>query len=300
MKKLSLILIFLLIPKFVYATSTELVDLKNIPLAEEYSEHKDFDVSKLPDEMFYKLNNNCKYLLDVTKELNIMSSEWGGIKIYYDKCMVDLGFDEEVALDNSHTLVDSSIYLVQNNGEYYILIDKLYMYDARGYNLYHLSNDKIELIENESGRIDFVGYDYIVGYTDLGMIGYQQCEFKKVFRNGKLELDGEYKVVENEGNYPFWHYYTLVKDLKYEEYDDNTKKYKEKVLKVGTKIRALSTDAKTYITIEVEDGRKGNVKVDKVEEIDRDFIVNGHLFMNYYFLDGTKYSNEVYSPMPIY
>lgn len=225
----------------------------------------------------------------------------GGVIVYYNENMVDLGIDEEIGIDGVHTSVDSSIYVIRSNNEYYIFVDKMYFYDGKSYRLYRLLKDKIELVEKESGRIDFVGYDYIIGYTDLGMIGYQRCEFKKVFRDGKLELDGEYKVVENHGQYPFWVYYTLVKDLKFEEYDRNLKTYKEKVLKAGTKIRTLSTDAKTYIEIETDNNKKGRIKVDKVEDkFGRDFIVNGHLFMDYYFLDGTKHSNEVFSPMPTY
>ena len=303
MKKLFLIIIFVLLPKPIYATSNVSIDFKSIPLAEEYNKYEDFNVDKLPEEMFYKLNYDCKYILNKSKQLYLKGSEWGGVIIYYENDMIDLGFGEENGFDfdDPHTTSSSSLYLIRNKNEYYLLVDKLFFSDWKGYRLYHLTNDKIDLVEDESGRIDFVGYDYIIGYTDLGMIGYQQCEFKKVFRNGKFELEGEYKVVEDYGNYPFWVYYTLVKDLNYEEYSEKTKKYQEKVLKTGTKIRALSSDAKTYITIEVEDGRKGIVKVDEVKDVfGRDFIVNGHLFMDYYFLDGSKYDYEVYSPMPVY
>lgn len=270
----------------------------NISLSAEYNKYVDFDINKIPDRMFYKLNQNCSYKIYNEKDiLKIIHNERAGLKIYYNNDIEDLG---DVEGGSNHSSRDTNIYLISENGNYYILIDRLYNDDCRYYNFYLLLNSKINLIEENVGRIDFVGYDYIIGYTDLGMIGYQQCEFKKVFRNGKFELEGEYKVVEDYGNYPFWVYYTLVKDLNYEDYSEKTKKYQEKVLKTGTKIRALSSDAKTYITIEVEDGRKGKVKVDKVEEIDRDFIVNGHLFMDYYFLDGSKYDYEVYSPMPVY
>ncbi len=297
MKKLFLIIIiFLLIQKPIYATNAKLPDfLNNIPLAQEYKENESFNISRIPERMFYKLNTDCKYYILNNKDvLYIVDDKLGGLMLVYNTFPMDLGIDEEIATDELHTTLSSSLYLIRSNNEYYIFVDKVFCYDYKGYRLYHLSNDKIELIEDESGRIDFVGYDYIIGYTALGMIGYQQCEFKMVLKNGKLELDGEYKVVENDGNYPFWHYYTLVKDLKYEEYDDKAKKYKEKVLKTGTKIRALSTDAKTYITIEVEDGRNGKVKVDKVRN--RDFIVNGQVFMNYYFIDGTQSHHTVYNP----
>lgn len=294
-----LICLFLVGNKF----NTNIADSENnISLSAEYNKYVDFDINKIPDRMFYKLNQNCSYKIYNEKDiLKIIHNETVGLKIYYDNDIEDLG-DVEGGLN--HSSWDTNVYLIRENGNYYILIDKLYNNDCRYYHFYLLLDNKINLVEENIGRIDFVGYDYIIGYTDLGMIGYQQCEFKKIFRNGKFELDGEFKVVEDYGNYPFWVYYTLVKDLKYEEYDNETNRYKNKLLKVGTKIRSLSTDAKTYINIEVEDGRKGKVKVDKVEgmneSICRDFIVNGQLFMDYYFLDSSKYDYEVYSPMPVY
>lgn len=294
-----LICLFLVGNKF----NTNIADSENnISLSAEYNKYVDFDINKIPDRMFYKLNQNCSYKIYNEKDiLKIIHNETVGLKIYYDNDIEDLG-DVEGGLN--HSSWDTNVYLIRENGNYYILIDKLYNNDCRYYHFYLLHDNKINLVEENIGRIDFVGYDYIIGYTDLGMIGYQQCEFKKIFRNGKFELDGEYKVVEDYGNYPFWVYYTLVKDLKCEEYDNGTNRYKNKLLKVGTKIRSLSTDAKTYINIEVEDGRKGKVKVDKVEgmneSICRDFIVDGQLFMDYYFLDGTKNTSEVYSPMPVY
>ena len=256
-----------------------------------------FDTSKLPDGMFYRLDADYKYMLNDRKYLMVKKYE-NSEKIFYvhmNNHVITLG-DEDY---NPRT--DASAYIMKNKGDIYLLIDKMHENDVRFYNLYHVVDDNIVLIETGYGRIDFVGYDYIIGYTDLGMIGYQRCEFKKVFRNGKFELDGEYKVVGRDNEYPFWYYYTLVKDLEYEEYNDRTKKYRKKVLKAGSKIRALSTDAKSYINIEVEDGRKGKVKVDKVEDgFGRDFFVNGQLFMNYYFLDGTKYDYEVFNALPAY
>lgn len=300
MKKLFLIIIFILLPKPAYATNTELVDLKNISLEKEYSEHEYFDINKLPDNVFYRLSTDCKYIFNNKNNLIVKNLE-SSKKIFY---IVINGNVIPLGNEDYNPRTDASAYIIKDRDKFYLLIDKMHEYDSRFYSLYIIVNNKIEIVEECSGRIDFVGYDYIIGYTDLGMIGYQRCEFKKVFRNGKLELDGEYKVIGIEDSspaYPIWKYYTLVKDLKYEEYNDKTKKYQEKVLKTGTKIRSLSTDAKTYITIEVEDGRKGNVKVDKVDdEFGRDFIVNGQLFMNYYFLDGTKYSIEVFSPMAAY
>lgn len=302
MKKLFLIIIFILLPKPIYATNNTSIDFKSIPLAEEYGKHVDFDINKIPERMFYKLNTGCKYYIRNNKDvLYVVDDKLGGLMLVYNTVSVDLGIDEDISIDEFHTTISSSLYLTRSSNEYYILVDKMFCYDYKGYRLYHLANDKIELVEDESGRIDFVGYDYIIGYTDLGMIGYQRCEFKKVFRNGKLELDGEYKVineVDSSPTYPIWHYYALVKDLKYEEYNDRTKKYKEKVLKAGTKIRSLSTDAKTYINIEVEDGRKGKVKVDKVEK--GDFFVNGQKFMYYYFSDESKSVNLIFNPVPDY
>ena len=300
MKKIVLIMLIFVISKTVYATNIEIIDYKSLPLAKEYNEYTDFDINKIPEGMFYKLAFDCKYILNVSNQLYIKGSEWGGVIVYYNKNMIDLGFGEENGFDfdNPRTSVDSSIYLIRSNNEYYIFVDKMYFYDSKGYNLYHLLEDKIEIVEDKSGRIDFVGYDYIIGYTDLGMIGYQQCEFKKVFRDGKFELDGEYKVVEDADGCQFWVYYTLVKDLKFEEYDDKSKIYIKKVLKAGTKIRTLSTDAKSYIRIETVGGRKGKVKVDKVDG--RDFIVNGKKFMNFYFLDGSKYDYEVFRALPAY
>ena len=300
MKKIVLIMLIFVISKTVYATNIEIIDYKSLPLAKEYNEYTDFDINKIPEGMFYKLAFDCKYILNVSNQLYIKGSEWGGVIVYYNKNMIDLGFGEENGFDfdNPRTSVDSSIYLIRSNNEYYIFVDKMYFYDSKGYNLYHLLEDKIEIVEDKSGRIDFVGYDYIIGYTDLGMIGYQQCEFKKVFRDGKFELDGEYKVVEDADGCQFWVYYTLVKDLKFEEYDDKSKIYVKKVLKAGIKIRTLSTDAKSYIRIETVGGRKGKVKVDKVDG--RDFIVNGKKFMNFYFLDGSKYDYEVFRALPAY
>ena len=198
----------------------------------------------------------------------------------------------------------TSIYIIRDSSDYYLFVDRMYYNDTKYYRLYQLKNKKIELVEENYGKIEFVGYNYIIGYTDLGMIGYQRCEFKKEFRNGKFELDGEYKVTRNDDSHPkysIWEYYTLVRDLEYDEYDDKTDSYIKKVLKKGTNIRSLATDAKTYITIETEDGRKGNVKVERVDDkFLRDFIVNGEKFMYYYFLDGSKYDFEVFSSVPAY
>lgn len=271
--------------------------VKDIPMALEYSEYEDFDINKLPDGKFYKISNDYKYVLNNKQELAVITEDKYISYIVFNGIMYDLYND----VGDSGPRSDASVYLVRQNNKFYLFVDKMHFNDVRYYRLYSLSNGKIEIVEEEYGRIDFVGYDYIIGYTDMGMIGYQQCEFKKVFKNGKLELEGEYKVVEDETFHPFWVYYTLVKDLEYEEYDDKKNNYKERVLKAGTKIRAISTDAKTYITIEVEDGKKGKVKVDKVdEEFGRDFIVNWQLFMDYYFLDGSKRDLEVYRFVPAY
>ena len=92
----------------------------------------------------------------------------------------------------------------------------------------------------------------------------------------------------------------FIKDLEYEEHDAKTESYVKKILKKGTKIRSFATDGKTYIEIEMEDKRKGKVRVDEVEGANRDFIVNGQLFMDYYFLDGSKYPHEVFDTMSAY
>lgn len=267
-------------------------NINNVPLAVEYSENADFDINKLPERMFYKLNYDCKYILNADDVLTIKLNENRISYITYNDFILNL-FDD---VGDWGAKLEASAYLIRDNGIHYLLIDKMASNDVKYYQIYGLINNKIESVEEECGRIDFVGYDYIIGYTDLGMIGYQRCEFKKVFKNGKLELDGEYKVtkVKGETSYPFWQYYTLTKDLKYVEFDNSTQRYSEKILKAGTKIRSTSTDAKSYIEIETEDKRRGKIKVDKVEEIDRVFFVNGQLFMNYYFLDGSKYGYEVF------
>lgn len=78
MKKLFLIIIILFSPKLVYATNIETIDYKSLPLAKEYSEYKNFDINKLPENMFYKLHYDCKYILNNSSKLYIRSSDWGG------------------------------------------------------------------------------------------------------------------------------------------------------------------------------------------------------------------------------
>ena len=199
---------------------------------------------------------------------------------------------------------DSKAYLIKDKEVFYLFVDHMYYNDMKYFHLYKIYNGKIETVLEDFGYIDFVGSNYIIGYTYLGMIGYQKCEFKKIFMNGKFELDGEYKVSGNSDKYPSWKFYTLVNDLPYNEYDVNTKQITASKLKSGTKIRTISTDAKSYIKIETDKGLTGKVKIDRVDNelnsVYRDFVVNGQLFMKYYFLDGTKYIDDVYCSIPAY
>ena len=167
--------------------------IMNLPLAKEYDSANSFSINQLPDGVLYKLNINCKYYIGEKDDtLQIIKNEQDILLIRYNNELLDLG---DVESGFNYASNDTNAYLIKDDNDYYLLIDKMYFSDCKYYHLYSLSNGKIELVEEESGRIDFVGYDYIIGYTDLGMIGYQRCEFKKVFKNGKFELDGEYKVV---------------------------------------------------------------------------------------------------------
>lgn len=270
-----------------------------ILMAKEYTDDKTFSLMKIPNNYFYKLDVNSRYyVLDKNDILDIYQYDYGGIVIYYNTNVLDLRYEYTDTFCSSK---DTNVYIIKNENHFYLFFDKMSGdNDYRCYQFYYLTNNGIKLIETGNGKVDFVGYDYIVGYTSLGIIGYQISEFKKVFKNNKLELDGEYRVVGSYDGYPtfpIWKLYKLVKDLEYDEYDSNNKKYNKKTLKIGTKIRALSTDAQTYILIETEKGDIGKIKIDKVDCDNRDFYVNDKVFMNYYFLDGSKDSIEVFCPM---
>lgn len=298
MKKVIIFTIIIVIVLFnnVLLKENNNINAFDSSMQNKYSEYHNVDINKLPNDMFYKLNVGNMYIMTNSTTLIIKNLE-DSEKFFY---IIINNHVNKLGDEDYNPRKDASVYIIKNSDKFYLLVDKMHENDARFCNLYSIVNDKIELVETCSGRIDFVGYDYIIGYTDLGIIGYQRSEFKKVFKNGKLELEGEYKVVGNE-YYPASLYYTLTKDLKYSEYDNNKKKYNEVVLKKGTKVRAVATDKKNYIVLETEEDKKGIVKIDKIdEEYDGNFIVNGETFMSYYFLDGTKQDYEVFSSMPVY
>lgn len=270
----------------------------NLALASEYTKYNEFDLNKIPNRYFYKLNTNCKYYIYSKDDiLSIYQNDKGGIVIGYNEKFLDLTYDN----GRHYTSTDTNVYIIKNGNQFYLFFDKLHFNDNKSYELYQLTNKDIILILSESGFINFVGYDYIIGCRDLGIIGYQRCEFKKVFKNEKFELDGEYKIVnrDNLKQFPNWKFYELTNDLQYSVYIKDNNKYEKSIAKKVERVRALSTDAKTYILIETEKGSIGKVKVDKVdEENDYNFIVNGKLFMDYYFTDGTKWGSDVYAVMP--
>lgn len=305
MKKIMIMAIFItfiVIGKVVANTNNSQDEFKDVQLAEEYNKYKDFDLKAIPERIFYKLNINCKYYLQNQNDtLQVIHNKEDGMLVYYNKEKLDLS-DMESGFNYAGK--DTNAYIIRNNGIFYLFIDHMHYNDAKYFHLYKLFDKKIETVLEDFGRIDFVGYDYIIGYTSLGIIGYQMCEFKKVFRNGKFELDGEYKISDKDGEYPSWKFYTLVKDLEYDEYNEKAKTYNTRVLKSGTRIRALATDGETYVNIETDKGSTGKLKIDRVDKeansIYRDFIVKGELFMKSYFLDGSKYIDDVFCSIPSY
>lgn len=293
-----ILMIFLGINTIFATNSYKKVSENDLPFAHEYSQNKGFDLNKIPDCYFYKLDRNCKYCIYSKDDiLSIYQNDKGGILINYNERILDLTYDN----GGSYTSIDTSVYIVKEDNNFYLFIDKLHFNDNKSYELYQLTNKDMILILSKSGFINFVGYDYIIGCRDLGIIGYQRCEFKKVFKNGKIELDGEYKIINRDNlmQFPNWKFYELTNDLQYDIYIKDNNKYEKCVAKKGERVRALSTDAKTYILIETEKGNIGKVKVEKVDiENDYNFIVNGKLFMDYYFLDSSKRNSDVFAVLP--
>ena len=280
--------------------NNESIKSNEISIAKEYIDYDNFNLMKIPDNYFYKLSSNSRYyLFDKNDILDIHQYDYGGLIIYYNTNILDLRYEYT---DSFFTSTDTNVYIIKNGDQFYLFFDKMGGdNDYRCYQFYSLTNSEIKLLETGNGKINFVGYDYIIGCRDLGIIGYQRCEFKKVFKNGKIELDGEYKIINRDNlmQFPNWKFYELTNDLQYDIYIKDNNKYEKSVAKKGERVRALSTDAKTYILIETEKGSIGKVKVDKVdEENDYNFIVNGKLFMDYYFTDGTKWGSDVYAAMP--
>ena len=295
MKRIMIITVMILYTSVIFGNNgfKENSDI-NLPFANEYSQYLEFDLNLIPDRYFYRLDCNYKYCIyDKNDVLSINQNEKGGILINYNKHMLDLTFDN----GSSYTSKDTSVYIIKDAKDFYLFFDKLHFNDNKSYNLYQLTKNGIDLICSERGLIDFVGHDYIIGYKSLGIIGYQMFEFKKVFKDGKLLIDDEYKIAKtNSVEFPIWKYYTLVKSLKCEEYSDSISKRHSITLNPGTKIRSVSTDANSYITIEIDDGRKALVKVDTVDiENDDIFFVNEKKFMDYYFLDGSAYPDKIFA-----
>ena len=262
--------------------------------AESYSNLTyEFDLQKIPDNLFYKLSVDIEYLIDNQNVLKVFKVDENGLQIKYNNQLLDLS-----DIDSTYASSDTNVYFVKFDKVKYIFIDRLHFNDWKSYRIYRLSDDKIELSYSDSGKVEFVGAVKIKGYEYFGLIGYQRTEFtKKINKSGKLVLDEEYIVVGDE-LFPITMFYELVRDLEYDKYDFNLNVTKKTILKSGTKIRSLSTDGETYLTIQTYNGDIGKVYFSNVD--DGVCYVNGHEFMSYYFLNGQKPNNEVYRVMPAY
>ena len=185
MKRMLLILqIVAIFCNGIVFANNESIKNNSISLAKEYIDDASFTLMKIPDNYFYKLNVNSRYyVLDKNDILDIYQYDSTGIVIHYNSNILDLRSEYTETFCSSK---ETSIYIIKSDKKFYLLFDRMGGdNDYRCYQFYYLTNNEIKLIETGNGRIDFVGHDYIIGYTSLGIIGYQLSEFKKVFQNNK-------------------------------------------------------------------------------------------------------------------
>ena len=162
MKKIFIcILIFINI--FSIYTFSKSNALDEISYATEYRIIDKFSINNLPNERFYKIKYNCKYLIDEKFDFAILGSNKESIKVVIND-KVYLG-----EIDDPHIFDEPISYFYKKNDQLYLLIAQLnYGTDYRGSNIYKIKNGELIKTDSDMMQVDIVGIDSLLTYKAIG------------------------------------------------------------------------------------------------------------------------------------
>ena len=296
MKKIVVFTIFFL-SVLTIKTLPQSNNLDGVSYTIDYYRVDNFSINNLPNNRFYKIEYNKKYIIDNKFDFAVLGSNTERFKIVYNN---NVYFGD---IDDPYVDDEPIPYFYKNNNQLYLLITQLsFGTDYRSSMIYKIFNGELIKTDGEMMQVDIVGVDYLLAYKSYWFIGYQTVESKIIINSdGKFERVGLSRFVDKDRYSPS-KYYIVKKDITYNKVINNKVETKESILKPQQKIQLIETDLKTYVDFKTSNENYGRIKITCTAESggDIEFKDINNMGLEIYFLDEEQNKYEIIDTVEVY